>query len=199
MRIAASKKINQSAPPTRQPTMRMQAFEAPTRGWIKNENLAGSKGVGADLLDNWFPTATSIKVRGGSTLYATIGAGTRVGAIMPYILGATKKLFAANTTAIYDISSPASPTISPATSVSGLTNGDWAFVQFTTSGRTYLRLVNGADTPRSMTGHRGPRSRPSPGSQPRRSATSGRSKTACSSRRRTRWIRGICQSIASGV
>jgi hypothetical protein len=152
VRIAASKKINQSAPPSRTPTMRMEAFDAPTRGWIRNENLAASKGVGADLLDNWFPTATSIKVRGGSTLYATIGSGARVGAIMPYILGATKKLFAANTTAIYDITTPADPVTSPATSVSGLTNGDWAFVQFTTSGGTFLRLVNGADTPRVYDG-----------------------------------------------
>ena len=152
MRIAAGKRINQSAPPQRQTTVRMEAFDAPTRGWIRNENLAKAKAGGADILDNWFPTATGIRVRGGSTKYATIGAGTRVGAIMPYVLGATKKLFAANTTAIYDITTVADPEVTPAASVSGQTSGDWAWVQFTTSGGTYLRLVNGADTPQIYDG-----------------------------------------------
>lgn len=147
MRVALSKRVKQSAPPRQIQVAKMQSFSAPLRGWVRNESRVSNKGDGADVLDNWFPTATGIKVRGGSDKYATVGAGTRVGAIIPYVLGTTKKLFAANDTAIYDITTVADPEVSPATSVSGLANGDWAFVQFTTSGGTYLRMVNGADTP----------------------------------------------------
>jgi hypothetical protein len=125
----------------------MQSFSAPLRGWIRNEARVSNKGDGADVLDNWFPTATGARVRGGSELYATVGAGTRVGAIIPYVAGATKKLFAANDTAIYDITTVVDSAVSPAAAVAALTSGDWAFVQFTTSGGTYLRLVNGVDTP----------------------------------------------------
>lgn len=147
MRIAAQKRIQQSAPPSHRPVAKMETFPAPVRGLVRNENKAAHKPGGADVLDNWFPTSTGCRIRGGSTLYATIGASDHVGAIMPYVLGSTKKLFAANSNAIYDITTVADPAVSPASAVASLANGDWAWVQFTTSGGTYLRLVNGADTP----------------------------------------------------
>jgi hypothetical protein len=49
---------------------------APTRGWIANENLALAQPAGAQVLENWFPTETNIRVRGGSSKYATVGAYT---------------------------------------------------------------------------------------------------------------------------
>lgn len=127
--------------------MHMKSFPAPVRGWIRNESKVANKPGGADILDNFFPTAVGIKVRGGSALYATVGAGTRVGAIMPYVLGSTKKLFVANTNAIYDVTTVVDATVSPASSVSSLGGEDWSWVQFTTSGGTFLRLCNGVDTP----------------------------------------------------
>lgn len=147
MRIAVAKRTKQVAAPRQIQVARMQSFDAPLRGWIRNEARVSTKGGGADILDNWFPTATGARVRGGSDLYATVGTGDRVGAIIPYVLGDVQKLFAATVTDIYDISTVADEEVSPSAEVSSLTNGDWAFVQFTTSGGTYLRLVNGADTP----------------------------------------------------
>lgn len=79
------------------------SFAAPTRGWIRNENLAASKPAGATVLDNMFPLSTGVRLRRGTDLYARIGDGERVGAIIPYVVGDTTKLFAANTNAIYDI------------------------------------------------------------------------------------------------
>jgi hypothetical protein len=130
----------------------MKTFPAPVRGWIRNESLSGGKDGGAYQLDNIFPLATGARLRKGSSKYATVGAGTRVGAIIPYVVGATKKLFAANTIAIYDITTVADPAVSPAAAVAGLTSEEWQFVQFTTSGGTYLRGVNGADTPQIYDG-----------------------------------------------
>ena len=53
---------------------KLQSFPAPIGGWIKNVNLAtpdarlpsGQRVNGASVLENWFPTATGIRMRGGS-------------------------------------------------------------------------------------------------------------------------------------
>lgn len=145
MRTAIASRIRQTAAPMRAPVIRTMSFPAPTRGWIRNENLAKARPAGASILDNFFPHTTGVRIRGGSELYATIGAGTRCAALMPYKLGSAEKLFAANTTAIYDITTVADPEASPSAAVSSLTNGDWQHCQFTTSGGTFLVAVNGAD------------------------------------------------------
>jgi hypothetical protein len=125
---------------------RTTSLPAPRRGWVRNENLAKHKPEGATVLENWFPTATGARVRRGSTKYATIGAGAAVGAIMSYLNGNLAKLFAANGSAIYDITTVANANVSPAAAVSGLTSGDWSYVQFANASGVYLVCVNGADT-----------------------------------------------------
>ncbi len=104
MRTSLKRRIKQSAAPKQIADARMLSFQAPTRGWISNENLAASKPAGASVLDNFFPLSTGIRPRLGSDLYAYVGTGTRIGAIIPYVFGDTTKLFAANTNAIYNIS-----------------------------------------------------------------------------------------------
>ena len=147
MRTAIAKRIKQTAPA--QPTRKAQmlSFAAPSRGWIRNENLAAGKPAGATVLDNFVPLATGARLRKGSDLYATVGSGDRVGAIITYTTGATSKLFVANENNIYDVTTVADETVSPAATVTGLANGDWQWVQFTTTGGTFIRAVNGADTP----------------------------------------------------
>jgi hypothetical protein len=139
----------------------LMSFPAPVGGWIKNENRArpnvkrgdGSKITGAEVLENWFPTFTGCRMRGGSQLFATIGDGTDpVVSMFQYNSGATQVLFAATATDIYDITNPSDPETSPTAAVSSLTNGNWSVVQFTTSGGTFLRAVNGANTPRVFDG-----------------------------------------------
>lgn len=138
-----------------------QSFPAPIGGWIANVSLAtpgarrpdGSKVNGAARLENWFCTATSIRMRGGSQKYATIGDGTLdATALFTYINGANLKLFGATETGIYDISTVADADVTPSADVGSLTGGDWSVVQFATSGGTFLRAVNGIDTPRVYDG-----------------------------------------------
>lgn len=131
--------------PAKVQTSRSKTFPAPRRGWISNENLASSKPEGAKVLDNFFPTATGVRVRRGSETYATIGNGDPVGAIMPYISGAANKLFAANANAIYDITTVVDPLVSPAASVSSLNGDEWAFAQFSNPAGVFLNAVNGVD------------------------------------------------------
>lgn len=157
---------------TRALASRVKGYPAPTRGWIANENLAASTPQGAAILENWFPTATGVRMRFGSELWATLdNEALPVTALWTYANGSNRKLFAANEEAIYDATVPLAPSNTlfetdvdgvtltdglgndigmqsfAAAAVSGLTGGDWVSVQFQTPGGVFLRLVNGVDDP----------------------------------------------------
>jgi hypothetical protein len=132
----------------------------------------GTKVQGAAVLENCFPTATGVRMRRGSQRHAIIGDGSLpVVSLFAYANGNNRKLFGATEAAIYDITTPeytgefflvdddgnflvdefgnflvleGDPI--PA-EVDDLTGGAWITVQFATSGGTFLRMVNGADTP----------------------------------------------------
>lgn len=131
------------------------SFPAPTGGWIANVNLStpgarradGSKVSGAHTLENFFPTATGVRMRGGSQQYAFVGDGTDdLVALFSYINGNNQKFFAADEVGIYDITTVADPEVSPVAVVGSLTNDRISAVQFATAGGTFLRVFNGADT-----------------------------------------------------
>lgn len=158
-----------------------KTFPAPVSGWIANQNLLmpnarkpdGSVIMGAARLDNWFPTATSIRMRGGSDIFATIGDEIdNVVSMFQYNNGSQANLFAATPGAIYDITTPTQPTntyliddqgntivdqngnsivgvssILAGPRVDLLASGNWSVAQFATPGGIFLRAVNGVDTP----------------------------------------------------
>lgn len=149
-------------------------FDAPVAGWISNRSLSDPRsieGPGAAVLDNFFPKASSVKLRRGKVLYATLGDGdSRATAIFSYANGNNQKLFAANETTIYNITSVLVPygwelatndeqlivtengdwfgqaSTDGLEVYENLTGGDWSVVQFATSGGVYLVGVNGRDT-----------------------------------------------------
>lgn len=156
----------------RQRTSALKMFAAPTSGWIANHNLAlnSPKSLqGAEVLENFFPTATGIEIRRGSSIYATLGLGDApVTAIFDYNNGNNKRLFASTATTIYDITTIVSPInyrLSTGTDeiVDDLGNyigqqstvgmevaenqsgGNWVVTQFATTGGVYLVAVNGED------------------------------------------------------
>lgn len=158
-------------------------FPAPVSGWIRNENLAipnarkpdGTKVYGAFVLENWIPTATGARMRGGSTQHTQVGTGELpVTALFSYVNGNNRILFASDEAAIYDVTAAVtigdiiddegslivthdgfsleigigpSPTV-----VSGQSGGAWSVVQFATAGGVFLRGVNGEDTPQVFGG-----------------------------------------------
>jgi hypothetical protein len=124
------------------------------------------------VLENFFPTATGVRMRRGSDPYAQVGNGDQdVVSMFAYVNGNNDKLFAATASSIYDITSPTIAShevliddlgeylvdengIELATQysidtaiVSALAGGDWSVEQFATSGGVFLRGVNGIDTP----------------------------------------------------
>jgi hypothetical protein len=154
---------------------KLQSFPAPVGGWIKNVNLAtpdarlpnGQRVNGASVLENWFPTATGCRMRGGSQLHTVTNGSEAVTALFTYVDGNNRSLFAATDTAIFNVTTAtdfaylvddlgnqlvddlgnALVTGTTLSSIGSLTGGDWSVVQFTTAGGTFLRAVNGVDTP----------------------------------------------------
>lgn len=149
------------------------SLPAPTAGWISNRNLAVPKDgpQGAEVLDNFFPTATSAMLRRGSLLSATLGLGDKdTLSLFTYVSGAVERMFGATEDTIYDITDVPSPnnwyladdegepiitdegetfgglSTDGLDVLTGLTGGNWHTVQFATAGgTTYLIGVNGQD------------------------------------------------------
>lgn len=149
---------------------KLSSFPAPTRGWIANENLAIPTPGGAAVLENWFPTATGLRVRAGTELYATLGdASLTARSLFSYLNGQQRELFGATDTTIYDITNittafdymlesdeedifvtDTGDTFGDSSTIgrevlTGLTGGNWVVVQFATSGGVFLFGVNGQD------------------------------------------------------
>lgn len=151
----------------------LASFPVPTAGLISNRNLALPTGQGvppgAAILENWFPTPSTIRLRRGLRRRATLPDGKPVRSLFTYVLGEQQQLFAATDDGIWDVTTVAEPyphIVSPGEgeglgteggefigwgSVDGLdvltgtTNGDWITLQFSTTGGTYVIGVNGAD------------------------------------------------------
>src|SRR5574343_392445 len=132
----------------RQPTSKRKVSKgitlpAPTAGWYVGENLYAAPKLTAYQLDNFFPSQDYVRIRRGSLEYAD-GIGSEVRKLFTYQSGATQEMFASTDAAIFDVTGGGTV---GAAAVSGLANGNWQFVQMTTSGGVFLRGVNGEDTP----------------------------------------------------
>lgn len=124
--------------------MRMKSFAAPARGWIADENPAAARPGGAWRLDNWFPTQTGIRLRGGSRRHATIGS-LPVESLFCWRSGGMERFFAADAQGVFDITAPADPGVAPAAAIAGRTGGHYSAVSFTTAGGDFLYILNGSD------------------------------------------------------
>jgi hypothetical protein len=120
---------------------------APVRGLVTAENLALMQPGAALVLDNWFPTATGMRLRKGTSLHATVHASNPVVSMFTYTpASGAAEMFAATASAIYDVTAPASTTVIPTAEVSGKTSGYWSTAQFATAGGNFLYAVNGDDS-----------------------------------------------------
>lgn len=141
---AASYK-RQTLPQPPRPQVQQYTFPAPTNGWVLNDNLMTPSPASARVLDNFICTATSIRARGGFSKHATVATAAPVVSMFTYRSGSTEKFFAASSSAVYDISAPASTTVIPTAAFSGQTSGYYSTVQYGTAGGDFLYAVNGTD------------------------------------------------------
>jgi hypothetical protein len=129
-----------------------ESIPAPTGGWDAVSALANMPKDRAVRLTNWFPEPNDVKIRKGYKTHATgMGSGA-VQSLLTYhgLTSSGNRLFAAANSTIYDVSAEATAT---ATTVTGLSNNKWQWVNYTTSsGNHYLWACNGADTPKLYDG-----------------------------------------------
>jgi hypothetical protein len=97
----------------------------------------------AVILQNMIPTSSSVNLRSGSASWAT-GAIGRVESLMVYNGTTGSKMFAAAGGSIYDVTSTGAI---GAAVVTGKTNARWQYVNFATTGGSFMYLVNGVDSP----------------------------------------------------
>lgn len=131
--------------------MRSQAaatytIPAPVGGLNSRDAKASMRASDATTLDNWWPLPSALQLRKGYSNHVT-GSG-QFESLLPYH-GATPKLFAAASTAIYDVTSAGAL---GAAVVSSLTNARWQHTSFGTSAAYYLVICNGADSVRTWDG-----------------------------------------------
>ncbi|MCP1239870.1 hypothetical protein NKW44_09200 [Acetobacter lovaniensis] len=119
------------------------SFPPPTAGWISNQNLIAntSDTPGAVVLDNWWPTPQTVRIRRGCALYSQPDQSADCSSLMSYNDGSVEKLFAAIGGTIWDITSASAPMAA----VTGLKGGEWVSTQFATDGGVFLIAVNGVD------------------------------------------------------
>lgn len=147
-------------------------WPAPTAGWVANRALADPssiEGQGAAVLDNFIPRSTSVALRRGKQRYATLVQDGDVTALFSYRNGTNERLFSANDSTIYDLTTVLFPDAAEVVNEDGLllgnedgdyfgfastlglevsqgyTSGQWMTAQFATTGGVYLIGVNGVD------------------------------------------------------
>lgn len=149
-RVKAAGSQNQAAKPST--PAQVVTFPAPRRGWVLNENIATPEPGGAARLDNWICTPTGVRMRNGSRRIATIANNAPVVSMLPFVAASGPKLFAATTTAIYDVTNPASTTTIPTPVVTSQTSGYYVTATFETAGGYFLIACNGTNAVRSFDG-----------------------------------------------
>lgn len=119
---------------------------APIGGLNTRDGRAVMPITDAELMDNWFPEATDVRVRPGSDTYCS-QIGAQVESILSYSGGATLKLLVAAGGTIQNISTVGvTGTIAANSTVAnGFNNNRWQYRNFGTPGGTFLVAVNGQD------------------------------------------------------
>jgi len=103
----------------------------------------------AERMINWFPEASFVQTRSGSTNHVT-GLPADAETVMAYN-GPSMKLFVVSGTKLYDATGTASASAGME-GLSGLSNARFQYVNFTTPGGSFLIAVNGADTAKKYDG-----------------------------------------------
>lgn len=119
----------------------LKVVQSPIGGWNTRDSLSGMDEKDAIWLENWWPSASNVEVRGGASNHAT-GIGAVVWTLIPYHSGSSDKLFAVTNTDMYDVTSAG---VVGASVNGNVTEGKMQFISFTTTGSTYILAVNGTD------------------------------------------------------
>ena len=118
-----------------------KSMPAPVGGWNARDSIADMDEKDAVILTNFFPSTTSVNLRGGYSQFAT-GFGAQVETLISYSGATTNKLFGIAGGAVYDATAGGAV---GAAALSGLTNSRWQYVNIATPGGNFIEMCNGAD------------------------------------------------------
>jgi hypothetical protein len=116
---------------------------APTGGLNALNSLADMPPTDAVILDNWFPRTTDVVTRNGYVAWST-GLTGSVETLIAYRYGAVNQLFGIASGSLRNCTTQGAST---STSITGLTNSRWQYVNFGTPGGHFVYAVNAADYP----------------------------------------------------
>ena len=118
------------------------SLAAPIGGWNARDAIGAMDKADAVTLENFWPGTTSVILRYGYSAFSQ-GLGAQVETVMSYAGSTTSKLKAITSAgSVFDCTAGGAV---GAAELSGLSNGRWQHVNFTTSGGSYLTMVNGAN------------------------------------------------------
>ena len=129
-------------------TVSTASVKAPVGGLNAKDSVADMPEGDAIIMTNWFPTPTKIEIRKGYKNHVT-GIPAAVETVAAYNGTSTKKLFAAASGSIYDVTTAG---VVGAPVVTGMTNARWQYTQMGTAGGKFLLMVNGVDKMRYFDG-----------------------------------------------
>ena len=127
---------------------RPRPVPAPVGGLNAIDSISDMPASDALVLDNIFPQPDYVELRRGHSSHAT-GVGATMPSLMEWSGLTSRKLFAAKSTDIYEVTSSGAV---GAAVVSSLTNGEWQHTMQETSGGNFLVICNGADSVRHYNG-----------------------------------------------
>lgn len=121
---------------------------APVKGWNTRDSKASMELGYALYLDNWWPTPREVQLRKGATDWTT-GITGFVKTLMTWnSTSGTSRLFGATDAGIFNCT--ASGAVGAA--ITAITNGKCQWVDYTTTGGSFLFVVNGTDSIRYYDG-----------------------------------------------
>jgi len=118
------------------------SLPAPVGGLNARDSLANMAPTDAVVMENWYPTTTSVDIRKGYQPWST-GYANPVQSLFRYApTTGGYKLFAASGTSFFDATTNGAV---GAAVVTGLTNAQWQYTNIVTPGGSFLWAVNGVD------------------------------------------------------
>ena len=119
------------------------SIPAPVGGWNVRDSLANMSPTDAVTMNNFFPTVSSVNLRGGYSKWST-GITGQVDTLMAYETGTVSQLFGIADGKIYNCTTQGAV---GAAVVTGLSNSRFEHINVTTAGGSYLYACNGVDDP----------------------------------------------------
>jgi hypothetical protein len=121
----------------------MKSYPAPVGGWNARDSLAAMKPIDAVALENWFPGASYVEIRGGYSNHATGMSGNGKTLAVYNAMNGTNTMWASTAAGVYDVSSAGAV----GASVAARTSGKHQWLNFGDGTNQWLIMVNGADKP----------------------------------------------------